>query len=154
MWKLNNFNEFWQCMQQVVGSFLSPLSQYVEFLFFFAWSDKNRHGFWLRQKIYLFFFPNGWKINAIQSIFSPFPMIPSSIYRVEIRWMVRRFTSLQPYSRFFISKSSCFFSSQPHAGDVVPSSLSSFSISLSSLGVVLLCRCGKWEVIHREKSVQ
>lgn len=53
--------------------------------------------------------------------------------------MVRRFTSVQPYSRFFfISKSSCFFSSQPHAGDVVPSSLSSFSISLSSLGVVLV----------------
>lgn len=59
--------------------------------------------------------------------------------------MVRRFTSLQPYSRFFyIEVVVLLFSSQPHAGDVVPSSLSSFSISLSSLGVVLVV--SMWEV--------
>lgn len=99
-------------------------------------------------------FPNEWKINAIQSIFSPFPMIPSSmnccwwcwyIELVGIRWMVRRFTSLQPYSRFFyIEVVVLLFSSQPHAGDVVPSSLSSFSISLSSLGVVSMWEVGSY----------
>lgn len=36
MWKLNNFNEFWQCMQQVVGSFLSPLSLSMLNFFFFS----------------------------------------------------------------------------------------------------------------------